>query len=210
MAITESLFPEMETNNQKEIQEFVLPGSRVVLFRNYYSYANACDIFLKLKNKIEWNQDEITLYGKKIPLPRLTAWYGDPGIVYDYSGIIVKSIPWTNQLQDIRSTVQKATGNPFNSVLLNYYRSGRDGVAWHSDDEPVLGENPIIASASFGYPRKFQIRHKQTKELLEFELGNGDILLMDGQTQKYCEHQVPKTKKNVDERINLTFRYIPT
>lgn len=157
---------------------------------------------------IEWNQDYITLYGKKHPLPRLTAWYGDPGVIYDYSGIVVESIPWSDQLKSIRSKVQEITKHNFNSVLLNYYRNGQNSVAWHSDDEPVLGHYPVIASASFGYPRKFQIRHKQTKELLEFELGNGDILLMDGQTQQFYEHQVPKTKKDVGERINLTFRHI--
>ena len=208
MTTTGLLFPELEAEHCEETREETLHDARVVLYSSFYSQADAERLFSELRRGINWNQDHISLYGKKHPLPRLTAWYGEPGIVYDYSGIVVESIPWTDLLQSIRSKVQDVTNESFNSVLLNFYRSGKDGVAWHSDDEPVLGPNPIIASVSFGHPRKFLLRHKRTKQVEEYELGNGDILLMAGTTQGYWEHQVPKTKKDVGERINLTFRRI--
>jgi hypothetical protein len=100
-------------------------------------------------------------------------------------------------------------GVVFNSVLLNRYRNGKDSVSWHADDEPEFGERPVIASVSFGGTRTFQFKHKKRKELkASVELTHGSLLIMRGDTQANWLHQIPKSAKPVEERLNLTFRAI--
>lgn len=166
-------------------------------------------LFAALRRELPWRQETITLFGRTSPVPRLTSWHGDPGTAYAYSGIAMDPAPWTPSLTAIKTRVEAAAGTRFNSVLANLYRDGRDGVAWHSDDEPELGPEPVIASASFGATRAFQLRAKadpsRRRTLL---LPHGSLLVMRGSTQRLWRHQVPKTAKPVGERINLTFRLV--
>lgn len=158
---------------------------------------------------INWKQDTIKLYGKVIPLPRLTSWYGDRGRDYTYSGIT--SIPnrWNKGLLYLKERVESVSGVSFNSVLLNWYRDGEDHLSWHADDERELGHNPIIASANFGETRDFVIRRKDDKsQKLVIPLRHGTLLVMSGELQHYWEHSVPKRKQVNGSRFNLTFRRI--
>lgn len=157
---------------------------------------------------IEWKQEKMNMYGKEILFPRLTAWYGDSDKPYTFSGITLKPSPWTETLTEIKTKIETKTIAIFNSVLLNLYRNGNDSISWHTDAEKELGINPIIASVNFGATRKFQLRHIETKEKIELELTHGSLLIMQGELQHFWKHQVPKTKKEVKERINLTFRVI--
>ena len=179
------------------------------LYPSLFSTAES-DAFLNaLKADVDWKLEAIRLYGRTVPMPRLIAWFGDPGATYGYSGIETAPTPWTTLLRTIKSRVDGVSGETFNSVLLNRYRDERDSVAWHSDDEPELGRNPIIASVSFGAVRTFQLRHKNEKSLRErIELPHGSLLLMAGATQHHWEHQIPKRSRRLGERINLTFRTI--
>jgi len=129
---------------------------------------------------------------------------------YTYSGTKMEPYPWTPTLLFIKEKIEKKTNINFTSVLLNLYRNGKDSVGWHKDDENELGENPPIGSVSFGETRPFQIRHKFRKELkkVEIPLTHGSFLLMAGPMQHFWEHQIPKTAKNIQPRINLTFRII--
>lgn len=165
-------------------------------------------LFTAMQVNVKWHQDSIRLYGKTHDLPRLTAWYGDSGRDYRYSGICMRALPWTDSILEIKNAVERVSGHQFNSVLLNLYRDGRDGVAWHSDDEPELGINPVIASVSLGQPRMFKLRHKFTRQIIKTELPTGSMVLMRGACQQAWEHEVPKTTKPIGARINLTFRSI--
>jgi len=159
---------------------------------------------------VAWRQDKIQLFGKRIWLPRLTAWYGDPGKSYKYSGIQNEPQPWIPALLEIKQAVEAATKVAFNSVLLNYYRHGQDSMGWHADDEPELGPNPVIASVSFGQERRFDFRHRIDKALSKESifLAHGSLLVMQGPTQHFWQHQLPKTKVISAPRLNLTFRII--
>ncbi|WP_349617055.1 alpha-ketoglutarate-dependent dioxygenase AlkB family protein [Azotobacter salinestris] len=158
---------------------------------------------------INWKQDTIKLYGKIIPLPRLTSWYGDPGRNYTYSGITSKPNAWNKGLLYLKERVEQASGVIFNSVLLNWYRDGEDYLNWHADDERELGQNPIIASANFGETRDFVVRRKDDKsQKLVIPLRHGTLLVMSGGLQHHWEHSVPKRKKVKGSRFNLTFRSI--
>jgi alkylated DNA repair dioxygenase AlkB len=148
------------------------------------------------------------MYGKELLFPRLTAWYGDNDKSYTFSGITLRPNDWTEELFEIKNAIEKETIDKFNSVLLNLYRSGNDSISWHTDAEKELGINPVIASVSFGDVRKFQLKHKETKEKIEILLTHGSLLIMQGELQHFWKHQIPKTKKTVKERINLTFRII--
>ncbi|ADE13462.1 Alkylated DNA repair protein-like protein [Nitrosococcus halophilus Nc 4] len=136
------------THAVQSYMKVVLPDAELLLLPKFFS-SNEADLYLEvLRTKVTWTQEQIKLYGKTYDVPRLTAWYGDVGKIYTYSGIRTVAMPWTAPLLEIKSAIEQASLAPFNSVLLNYYRSGLDGVSWHSDDEPELGKNPIIASVS--------------------------------------------------------------
>ena len=163
---------------------------------------------VKFKNVL-WKQDFINLYGKKIPLPRLTSWYGDEGKAYKYSGILSQPHPWNKGLLYIKEQIEKVAGAHFNSVLMNWYRNGEDYLNWHTDDEPELGQNPTIASVNFGETRDFQVRHRDDHQLkFTVPLQHGSLLIMSGEMQHFWQHAVPKRKKVTYSRINLTFRQI--
>jgi alkylated DNA repair dioxygenase AlkB len=186
---------------------------KVIMYESFFSQLESDKIFKVLLNEIDWGQEHIKLYGKSIPIPRLTAWYGEKDKPYTYSGIAMTPKAWHPLLLDIKNRIESVSDRTFNSVLLNYYRDGNDSVSWHSDDESELGENPSIGSVSFGGTRKFSLKHKNSehpnhKELIDIDLVHGSFLLMDGECQSYWLHQIAKTKKQVKPRINLTFRYI--
>ena len=142
--------------------------------------------------------------------PRLVAWYGDTDAVYAYSGNSMQPQPWIAPLLELRRQVESLAGSSFNSVLLNLYRNERDAVGWHSDDEPELGRNPVIASVSFGAPREYQLRHRRRKELPveKMLLVSGSVLIMSGPTQHQWKHRIKRETRPCGERINLTFRRI--
>ncbi len=166
-------------------------------------------LFGRLREGIDWQSEEIVIFGERRRVPRLVAWHGDPGATYRYSGVAHAPRPWTDALLEVRARVEKLAGHPFNAVLLNLYRSGADGMGWHADDEPELGRNPAVASVSLGATRRFRLRHRRRSSLtLALELGHGSLLVMEGATQHHWVHAVPKTARPVGERINLTFRRI--
>jgi len=186
-----------------------LPGADVRLWAGAWPAAEADRLFQELLTSIDWRQEEILIFGQRRLVPRLVAWHGDPGTAYTYSGTTHEPLPWTADLTAIKSRVESLTRRSFNSVLLNRYRSGQDGMGWHADDEPELGQDPPIASASFGEPRRFLLRHRrQRASRCELLLGHGDLLLMAGPTQHHYVHAVPKTARIVGERVNLTFRSV--
>ncbi|MGB5594137.1 MAG: alpha-ketoglutarate-dependent dioxygenase AlkB [Crocosphaera sp.] len=184
-------------------------NSQLIFYSQFFAQEESEQIFQTLKSESHWRQDHIKMYGKSLPLPRLTAWYGDEGKTYTYSRIEYHPNIWTPTLNKIKSRIEAVSNVKFNSVLINFYRNGKDSMSWHSDDEPELGKNPIIGSVSFGGLRRFCFKHKhKPDEKVNIELPHGSFLLMKGETQHHWLHQVPKTKKAVQPRINLTFRII--
>lgn len=165
---------------------------------------------VKFKN-IHWHHDQVKMYGKAIFLPRYSAWYGDSDKPYTYSGLTLQPKAWNKGLLYIKEQIDKVAGEPFNSVLMNWYRDGEDYINWHTDAEKELGKNPIIGSVNFGATRKFQVRRKDDNdEKFEVPLKHGTFLLMRGEMQHFWQHGVPKEKKVKEARFNLTFRIIKT
>ncbi len=160
----------------------------------------------RLLAELDWRQDTARIVGREVPLPRLTAWYGDAG--YRYSGIDNPPRPWLPLLEDLKATAERLAGAPFNSVLANLYRAGRDSMGWHSDDERSLGPNPVIASLSFGAVRRFRLKHKTRPLSLALDLPPGSCLVMAGSLQHHWRHALPKTTRPVGPRVNLTYRLI--
>ncbi|MVN91635.1 alpha-ketoglutarate-dependent dioxygenase AlkB family protein [Mucilaginibacter aquatilis] len=163
------------------------------------------DIFLK---EIAWVNDEAIMFGRRIITKRKVAWYGDADYKYSYSRIDRHALPWIDSLRMIKQQIEETCGKTFNSCLLNLYHNGSEGMSWHSDDEKELGNDPIIASLSLGVNRKFSFKHKQTKATVSLALNHGSVLLMQGSTQHYWLHSLPKSTKITGPRINLTFRNI--
>ena len=188
-----------------------LPDSEISLHQKHFNSEIAANFLKDLTEEIPWVQNKIKFYGKESLVPRLESWHGDEGMSYTYSGIKMDAKPWTKNLLMIKESIEPIAKTTFNSVLINYYRDGKDRVAWHSDDEKELGKNPVIASVSLGAERKFKLRHKNYKEnQLQYEvfLQNGSLLMMSGSTQHHWLHEIPRTAKPIGPRINLTFRVI--
>lgn len=185
-----------------------LPEAEVVLHRDAIPPADRQRLLGALREAVAWEQHHVRLFGRTIPAPRLSAWYGDPGAVYRYSGETLEPRPWTPLLAEIRGLAEALAGAPFNSVLLNLYRDGSDSVGWHSDDEPELGPEPVIASVSLGAERRFELEHKRSRRREPLVLPSGSVLVMAGPTQRRWRHRLPKTRAAVGPRLNLTFRRI--
>jgi alkylated DNA repair dioxygenase AlkB len=160
--------------------------------------------------EVEWRSEEVVMWGRKVPQPRLTAWYGDAGASYAYTGLQLDPRPWTPLLRGIKTRVEEAVGSTFNSVLINYYRDNRDSIGFHSDDEPELGKRPVIASLSLGEERIFILKHKRRKDIkpVHLRLASGSLLLMKGDTQHCWRHGILKESRPCGPRVNLTFRTI--
>ena len=171
-------------------------------------FTRAETVFQELLNDIAWQSRTITMFGRQHQEPRRTAWYGDDGAHYRYSGISLVPEPWTPTLLSLRDTCEQFSRARFNSVLLNLYRNGEDKMGWHADDERELGPEPVIASLSLGATRRFRFRHRETKLVYECDLLHGSLLVMSGLTQKYWVHEIPRQKRVPGPRINLTFRAI--
>ncbi|MBF2027801.1 MAG: alpha-ketoglutarate-dependent dioxygenase AlkB [Oscillatoriales cyanobacterium C42_A2020_001] len=200
----------IETGSGTNPDVLPLLNADVRLYRAFFNTEDSDRCFTLLLTQINWQQETAHLFNQSIPLPRLTAWYGDAGKSYTYSGIEMQPNPWTEPLLAIKSAVETVANVQFNSVLLNLYRNGSDSVGWHSDAEPTLGHNPVIASVSFGATRRFSFKpkHRKGEKPVHLDLTHGSLLLMQGSTQHHWLHQVPKTTKPVGTRINLTFRVV--
>lgn len=185
-----------------------LEGADIVYHPEFIADEPAWGLFEHLRKKIDWRQETIRVYDKAHLVPRLSCWMGDEGLNYAYSNMTMHPVTWNSLVYDLLHKVQTVTGLTFNSVLLNYYRDGQDSVGWHSDDEPELGPNPVIASLSLGASRDFHLKHK-SKPLPHrcITLEHGSLLLMQGTTQHNWQHQLPK-RVTAHGRINLTFRTI--
>ena len=191
-------------------QTIPAPDANILLIPHFLTEREHSPLFQYLLDQPHWRQDDITIFGKTHKLPRLQAWYGDEACSYSYSGIILSPRPWSETLRQLKQEVETASNAEFNSVLLNLYRHGQDSNGWHSDDEPELGDSPTIASLSLGATRRFKLRHKFRKDqpAISLDLPAGSLLLMKSDTQKYWQHCIPKTAREVGPRINLTFRKV--
>ncbi len=185
-----------------------LPDADIWLLENWVPEEAQGPLMSCLQQELHWEQPQITVFGRRHPIPRLNAWYGDPGCHYGYSGHRLPLHSWHPQLAELRQRLQQG-GLVVNSVLANWYRDGNDSNGWHSDDERELGRNPLIVSLSLGETRSFHLRHKQrrapNRQLL---LPSGSLLIMAGTTQHCWQHSLPKTRRVCGDRLNLTFRYV--
>lgn len=188
-----------------------IPDGELIFSESFFTrkFSDRCVEYFQSYDNIDWQQDHIKMYGRQIPLPRLTAWFGDEGSDYSYSGIAMKANGWNKALLIIKHRIESVFKDQFNSVLLNWYRNGEDHQGWHADDEQELGENPVIASVNFGETRDFVLRRNDDKsKKLTIPLSHGSLLIMKGEVQSFWQHSVPKRKRVVGSRFNLTFRAI--
>ena len=192
------------------VEQLQIPGAEVCYRPSLPLGRSADELVRHMIEEVPWRAEEIVLWGKRIRQPRLTAWYGDPGCVYTYSGIRLDPTMWSATLRDVKTRIEAVTAETFNSVLLNYYRDHRDSMGFHSDDEPELGPRPVIASLSLGAERVFVMKHKTRRDLkpVKLTLACDSLLLMKGETQCHWRHGIPKEARPCGPRINLTFRRI--
>ena len=194
---------------RSKINNILKIDGNVYYFPNFFTPLENNLFFHSLYENIEWKQESIKIFGKMILQPRLTAWYGDKDKCYSYSGITYTPELWTKDLLKIKDKIQNNNQYNFNSALLNLYRNGQDSMGWHRDNERELGAEPVIGSVSFGATRKLCFKHMTKNYLkLDLEIQPGSLLVMEGKTQKFWKHSIPKDKNCSEPRINITFRFI--
>ena len=187
----------------------LLDGAELELIEDFIAPAEQARAYAKIAAALPWQTRSIRIAGRDIPEPRQTAWVGDPGAVYTYSGRVNEPSPWPPMLSALRARLAAQLGVAFNSVLCNLYADGRNAMGLHADAEPELGPNPVIASLSLGATRRFQLRHRKLREeKLDLDLRAGSLLIMRGTLQTHYRHGVPKQLRVLEPRINLTFRRI--
>ncbi|NLR93537.1 alpha-ketoglutarate-dependent dioxygenase AlkB family protein [Flammeovirga agarivorans] len=199
-----SLF-DQNFNQEKNLLPY---DGEVLYYGKILSQADATHTFQHLMKTIEWQNDIVNIFGKEIITKRKMAWYGTSVYDYTYSNITRRSLLLTKELQELLGKVEEVSKENYNSCLLNLYHDGSEGMGYHSDDEKDMKEFGTIASLSLGAERKFSFKHKESKERIDILLEHGSLLLMKGETQKYWKHALPKSKKVIYPRINLTFRSI--
>ena len=191
-----------------EPQELLPFDGSAILHNRFFDENFTREAFENLRESTPWEQPEIVMFGKKYPQAGFSTWHTDTGVSYVYSGIERVAHPMTEILHEFRRRCEAVTEAKFNSVLVNLYRDGRDSVSWHSDNEAINGREPTIASVSLGATRRFDLRHRETKETVKVDLEDGSLLVMSGLSQQFWVHQIAKTAKPVGPRINLTFRLV--
>jgi alkylated DNA repair dioxygenase AlkB len=180
----------------------------LAVYKQFYDQNQADRLLTCLTEQLAWQEERIFIFGRWCKIPRLMCWYGDAEAIYKYSAVLHQPLAWLPELQAIRIQMQQVCKCSFNSVLGNLYRDGQDSMGCHADNEPELGNNPMIASLSFGAERLFRLHHNQTKQKVDVLLEHGDLLVMSGTMQHHWKHALPKTKKVKMPRVNLTFRQI--
>jgi alkylated DNA repair dioxygenase AlkB len=191
------------------LKPLALPDAELAHDPAWLPSAQADALFAELRPRVPWEVHRIRLFGREVDSPRLSCWIGDADAAYRYSGTVFQPRAWPTGLQPIRARLARELGVSFNSVLANLYRNGADAMGWHSDAEPELGPTPVIASLSLGATRRFVLKHRHEPECrLALELGHGSLLVMAGGTQQHYRHALPRTRRPVGERINLTFRLV--
>lgn len=187
----------------------LLPGDGSAVLRpGFIAPSEAGTLLDELVEEIPWAPWTIAMFGRQVAEPRLSAWMGDPGTEYRYSGRTRTPQPWTPTVLAVRDRCAEVTGARFNAVLANLYRDGHDSMGWHSDDEPENGPEPTIASISLGAPRAFDLRHRTSGERVRAVLTSGSLLVMSGPCQTFWTHRVPKSTGVAGLRVNLTFRLV--
>ena len=193
-----------------ELLPLELPDAELLFCEQIDLGRDPNDLLTALMGNCEWQAETVTLFGKTYPQPRLIAWYGDEGADYTYSGTRHVPLPWTEELRALVQRIEQLSDSRFNSVLLNLYRDGNDSMGLHADDEPELGDEPVIASLSLGEQRTLYFRHRHRRDLDTFNLPlpHGSLLVMRGATQRNWKHGIRKSRKTMGPRINLTFRWV--
>ncbi|MGE4609138.1 MAG: alpha-ketoglutarate-dependent dioxygenase AlkB [Myxococcota bacterium] len=204
-----------------------LPGGDALLIEGFIELSDADSYLERLLADVAWEQHQIQILGRRIATPRLSAWYGDPGARYCYSGLMLEPLGWLPAIAELKAQIESRSSGwlpstayfnnssnsdncNYNSALLNLYRNGSDSMGWHSDDEPELGDRPVIASLSLGAARRFRLKHRSRPDLdpVALTLSHGSLLIMYGDTQKNWKHALPKSSSVCGPRINLTFRFV--
>ena len=193
---------------QLTAQQFLPFDGTATLYEDFLDFEFASRAFNQIRDESDWEQPEITIFGNTVLEPRLSTWHNELGEGYKYSGVMRRAQPFSEMLSEIRDRCAEITNTPFNSALVNFYRNGQDGVGWHSDNEACNGPEPTIASVSIGATRRFDLRHRETGETIKIQLRSGSLLVMAGKSQQCWVHQVAKTKRVQEPRINLTFRRV--
>lgn len=200
--------PRRGDNLDKNGQIFCLPDANLSLWPGWLDIADSLALQDELLTQLAWSQDSITMFGKKIKIPRQQVWMGDSHCSYRYSGTTFIPQAWHPSVKRLAEQVSGFLQQPFNCVLLNLYANGQQHMGWHADNEPELGDDPVIASVSLGAVRRFELKHRRQHWQLALDLTPGSLLLMSQGCQQHWLHRLPKQSRVTEARVNLTFRYI--
>lgn len=200
--------PRQADNQQYPEHVFHLPDAHMVLWPDWLNAGESAQLQAELVAQLAWAQDSILMFGKKVKIPRQQVWMGDSHCSYRYSGTTFMPVLWHPAVKQLAGEISRFLQQPFNCVLLNLYANGQQHMGWHADNEPELGDDPVIASVSLGAARRFELKHRRQQWQLALDLTPGSLLLMSQGCQQHWLHRLPKQSRVTETRLNLTFRYI--
>lgn len=179
-------------------------NSWITIYENFYKLND--NQYNELWNLKPNEASEVIIYGKRIKVPRLDDLFGNSE--YTFSGITRQPRKLDNPiLIDILDKINKLDGKyQYNGIFVNWYENEKNYIGYHSDDERDLVKLAPIYSLSFGESRNFKLKNNETKEVYDFLLKDGMLLVMGGACQKEFKHSIPKTTQPKKSRINLTMR----
>lgn len=160
-----------------------------------FTLEESARLFTALRDGIPWQAERVWMYDRELDVPRLTAHYEEP--------------PFPLVLEEIRGRVEPRLGLAIERIGLNFYRDHNDSVAFHNDKIAVYGETPTIALVSFGTVRRMLLRTKSSaprKRSLSLDLEPGSLFLMQGPSQLFWEHSIPKEPHPIGPRISVALR----
>lgn len=187
-------------------QQSIGHGAWIQHVPDFLSQQDADDALSVLLEQLDWEQRANVVFGKEVMQPRLSAWAG--AIPYRFSGQTLEPRAPTPMLADLTTRVLDVVDHPFNHVVVNRYRDGKDWIARHADNERELGFRPLIVALSLGATRRFELYRKKGRRTKKLQLTHGSLLVMGGSCQHTWRHALPKQATVTDERLNLTWRQL--
>ena len=167
-------------------------GSWIDVARGFLSGADT--LFDRLSAGVDWRQGRRWMFDRMVDDPRLSRWFNRDEPVPDEA------------LEEVRQALTHRYGVTFGSVGLNFYRDGRDSVAFHRDRELRHLDDTLVAIVTLGGQRPFLVRPRTGGASIDLSPASGDLLVMGGRCQADHEHGVPKVA-HAGPRISLSYRW---
>lgn len=174
----------------------------------YDNWLPSADLLLQQCSQLSLEvEPTFKMFGKTCCMHRCIGFFSDSSVGYRYSRQISASQPLPDFLAKLLEQVNTQFHSQYNGILVNLYRSEKDYISKHSDNEAELDPTAGVVALSLGASRTFRVRDKSTNAIVkDVDTQHGQLIRMSGNFQKEFTHEIPRGGGDADVRISLTFR----